>query len=474
AGNSAYVGGRDGLRIIDVSKPEWPVRVGTLSDSNTGRVAVQESLAYISGYSNLSNRQGLQVVDVSNPMAPTEVGWLDGSTSSDVVLDGSLAYVPGEWASGLLRIVDISNPTAPVEIGLMLAPGRISAVAIKGTLAYLAYVAYGPTSASGGLQIVDVSDPAAPVERARFPTARPARAVDVLGGIAYLGVPGFGALPSRLLVIDVSDPSAPLEIANVPIDVAVNRPESAYLPELAADRNWLYAPVNGSWDTALAIFDISNPAAPTQQAFDLDEITSVADMALDGDRLYLADAFGAVNVFDVSNPNAIAALGALAIPSGRPGRFGTDSIALGNGLVHAVQWRSGLTIVDFGPEYASARRVTLDVKPGSERNPLELVSRGVIPAAILGAPDLDVTQIDATSLRFGPGEAAPIHPSGGHTADVNGDGLPDLLSHYRTQEMDIAYGDTEVCVRGATVDGVRLEGCDHIDTQPGAGTRRSR
>jgi hypothetical protein len=55
-----------------------------------------------------------------------------------------------------------------------------------------------------------------------------------------------------------------------------------------------------------------------------------------------------------------------------------------------------------------ARREECDaaVKPGSSRNPINLGAKGVIPVAILGSPALDVTQIDASSIRFGPGAAS--------------------------------------------------------------------
>jgi hypothetical protein len=49
---------------------------------------------------------------------------------------------------------------------------------------------------------------------------------------------------------------------------------------------------------------------------------------------------------------------------------------------------------------------------------------------------------------------------------VNDDGVMDLLSHYRTQETGIAVGDIEACVTGETFDGVPLEACDSINTQP--------
>jgi hypothetical protein len=110
--------------------------------------------------------------------------------------------------------------------------------------------------------------------------------------------------------------------------------------------------------------------------------------------------------------------------------------------------------------------VLVDIKPGSDPNSINPSLDGDLPVAILGSESFDVADVDVTTLAFGPSAAPLDHSHGPHFEDVNGDGLTDLLAHYRVEETGIGFGDIEACVTGETLDGWPFEGCDGVRTVP--------
>ena len=119
----------------------------------------------------------------------------------------------------------------------------------------------------------------------------------------------------------------------------------------------------------------------------------------------------------------------------------------------------------------------VDIKPGSCPNPLNVKSQGVLPVAILGTEDLDVTDIDVATVSLA--GVAPIRfdyedvatPFEGELCDCHEDGPDgyfDLTLKFDTQEIVTALGDVEdgeylpLTLSATLVDGTVLEGSDCI------------
>ncbi|UCC82862.1 MAG: hypothetical protein JSW46_18155 [Gemmatimonadota bacterium] len=121
------------------------------------------------------------------------------------------------------------------------------------------------------------------------------------------------------------------------------------------------------------------------------------------------------------------------------------------------------SFLQVGTIFALSMHVNIDIKPGSDLNPINPRGKGVIPVAILTTDSFDAKTVDPESITFGPDGAAKAHPQG-HLEDVDGDGDLDLLLHFRTQGTGIQRGDTEASLWGETFDGAPIEGTDSIAT----------
>jgi hypothetical protein len=107
---------------------------------------------------------------------------------------------------------------------------------------------------------------------------------------------------------------------------------------------------------------------------------------------------------------------------------------------------STLTIIPI-----PALQVIVDIKPGSCPNPLNVKSSGVLPVAILGTADYDITTIDPTSIRLDGVEplrnsledvAGPVDDSNDCNCTEDGpDGFLDLTLKFKTQKIVEAIGD---------------------------------
>jgi hypothetical protein len=124
---------------------------------------------------------------------------------------------------------------------------------------------------------------------------------------------------------------------------------------------------------------------------------------------------------------------------------------------------------------------SLDIKPGSDKNSVNLKGKGMLPVSVLTTDDFDALTVDLEiPLLFGdplliddwnePGENWPVAPIRINDDDVNGDGLPDLNLLFSLSEMveSGALGplSEEASLMGALLDGTRFIGSDIISIVP--------
>jgi hypothetical protein len=121
---------------------------------------------------------------------------------------------------------------------------------------------------------------------------------------------------------------------------------------------------------------------------------------------------------------------------------------------------SQLTVSTPTPEMMP---VAVDVKPGSCPSPMNGKAKGMLPVAIAGSQDLDVSQIDPATLRLegiAPARSsmedvtAPVEPFTGRTVDdcayTGPDGVMDLAAKFPSDDVfaaalaDAAVGETRI------------------------------
>jgi hypothetical protein len=136
--------------------------------------------------------------------------------------------------------------------------------------------------------------------------------------------------------------------------------------------------------------------------------------------------------------------------------------------------------------------VSLDVKPSSCPNPINVDSKGVLPIAIAGSEDFDVTRIDPATVEIGImdeyGNLTGVSPLRWSYEDVTclyfpedddpccienqPDGITDLSMKFKTQELvgtagleDYSGETINLTVTGITVDGLPILGQDCVRIQ---------
>ena len=193
----------------------------------------------------------------------------------------------------------------------------------------------------------------------------------------------------------------------------------------------------------------------------LNVLSPAAVIATGGAKAYSEDALSYENIYE-SYPPVLAAAEA---GSGRAVFIG-DMSALRSSKYDGLSDEHKqllANIVDWlnqggANEPQAVTTVTIDIKPGSNTNSINLKSQGVTPVAVLTAGDFEANTIDPDTVLFA--GASPVRST---MEDVDGDGDDDMLFHFKTQDLNLKEDSTVATLTGETNEVTLIEGIGSVN-----------
>lgn len=112
--------------------------------------------------------------------------------------------------------------------------------------------------------------------------------------------------------------------------------------------------------------------------------------------------------------------------------------------------------------------IAIDIKPGSSPNCLNINDHGVIPVAILGGPNLNVNNIDQSTLSF---NGLAVNVKSHQTLqcsvqNINNDIYPDLVCQFVNSTLDWGGGNSTAILTGNLFNHTHIVGSDSICIVP--------
>lgn len=327
--------------------------------------------------------------------------------------DGSRLYVSNMLSSSV-SVIDTSTnmvianiPVGGIPEGLVITPDGSKVYVPNGTGYYTSVISTATNTVI-----------------ATIPTGNYAQGVAVNpdGTRVYIG----NHLDHNVSVVDTSTNSIIATVANVPWPGGIVVDPTGTLVYAAGDRQVTI--IDTGTNNVIGAIPLV-PSGPQIPCWGLG-----ISITPDGSSIYVAQPDqNFVSVFDTSNNSLIT-----TIP------VGLNPRAFGAFIGEPVP-----------------KPITIDIKPGSNPNSINLKSKGVVPVAVLTTEDFDASTIDPSTVKFA--GASPLRWT---MEDVDGDGDTDMGFHFETQELNLDEQSTEATLIGLTYGGMPFQGKDTVNIVP--------
>ena len=133
------------------------------------------------------------------------------------------------------------------------------------------------------------------------------------------------------------------------------------------------------------------------------------------------------------------------------GFYGTDDPIEPTWLKDGLWFFSDNIPIKLLPPESDDPEITIDIKPGSDENVINLKSRGVVPVAVITTDDFNAGFINPDSVEFA--GASPVRST---LCDVDCDGDKDMLFHFRIQKLNLDETSKEATLTATLKDTMTL------------------
>jgi hypothetical protein len=268
-GNYAYIGDKDGVRIVDINNIEL---ISTYLLQRAHTLFLCDPVLYV------VDGTGLMVLNITDPAQPDSIGFYPLSGAVGIDIEANYAYISDTGNMGL-TILDITNPEDPVFVSNYSTPGYGNNVAFSNGYAFIA-------DHNNGLEIVDVNNPLNPVFKSHVQTSGSAYDVKVEGSYAFIA-------SDNMDVIDISNLNSPF--------IAQSFSTMDNVRSLFLDGNYLFS----SETSFLEILNVQVPSntfleGNLQRPYWLQEVKVNQDFAYLADIGEIYSVPGGLKIVDIS------------------------------------------------------------------------------------------------------------------------------------------------------------------------------